>query len=76
MSDEGQEYDLPYLEEAWEYLNDNHANLATNVKKMVKAGYDPEEIKRRALRIIGSHREPMGRRVENAARYLMSQQPK
>lgn len=74
MSDALDEFDLAILEEAWEYLQTDNITLAIKVEKAVKAGVAPEILKQRYLGRAGEHRTPMAIRIENAAKFLQSQQ--
>lgn len=70
MSDAFAELDVALDEESWEWLDLEHPEVATKVKKLVANGVSPSEVKTRVLKRIGSHRLKFAARCENAARYL------
>lgn len=70
MSDRYLELDRVLDEESWEWLNDNVPPLATSVQKAVAAGISAQDIKRRVLERLGTHRMPLAQRCEAASRHL------
>ncbi len=70
MSDVLDEFDIAILEEAWRYVQEDDLGLASKIEKAVKAGVTPDTLRKRYLGVAGAHRAPMGKRIENAAKYL------
>ena len=72
MSDILEEIDGSIFHEAWQYLDLEDPVLADKIKRAVKEGKLPDEIRSRYLRTAGDSRSAKGKRVENAAHYQWS----
>lgn len=70
MSDKFATLDSVLEEESYEYLLDNFPPLAAAVQKAVAAGVSAEDIRRRVMQKLGTHREALAQRCELAARHL------
>lgn len=76
MSDILDDFDEAIFLEAWEYLQADNLAFALKLERAVKGGATPEQLYRRFLGTAGEHRGARAKRIENAARYLQSQQTK
>lgn len=56
---------------SWQWLNDNHWELAAAVEQAVDDGATPEQVRRYVM--YRAERYELALRCEQAARYLMSQ---
>lgn len=56
----------------WQWLLDNHEDIADMLREEVREGAAPDEIRRFILSQVSPERTGMAARCENAARYLHS----
>lgn len=59
--------------EAYEYLLAYQPRIAAWIERAVKAGKSPEEMRRYWLRKAGDHSTAIATRIENAAKYLVTE---
>lgn len=67
------EIDFAIQADDWEYLNNNHPDLADAVKMRVDKGDHPQDIYRYIVRKVGIGREPIAKRCLHAAQFLATE---
>lgn len=67
------QFDSGLLAAEWEEVSTEYPHVAGLIQQLVFAGVSPHEVSSRTVRIIGTSRAGMAKRLENAARYWQGQ---
>jgi hypothetical protein len=71
-----EEFDADLYKDGLDWLELNHPRIADKMKLLLRYGWTPERVFTHVVDRLGSDRDGLAKRCENALRYLMWEQKK